>query len=63
MVGALLESTHTRHGQHLFMNGPTITHPPTATADRGRGGHSKSPKAKEGIKQNEAVTPGGGEEE
>lgn len=28
MVGALLESTHTRHGQRLFMNGPTITHPP-----------------------------------
>lgn len=27
----------THHGQHLFMNGPTIAHPPTATADRGRG--------------------------
>lgn len=37
MVGALLECTHTHHGQHLFMNGPTIAHPPTATADRGRG--------------------------
>lgn len=37
MVGALLECTHTHHGQHLFMNGPTIAHPPTATADRARG--------------------------
>lgn len=35
--GGLLECTHTHHGQHLFMNGPTIAHPPTATADRGRG--------------------------
>lgn len=28
LVGALLESSHTWLGQHLFMNGPTITHPP-----------------------------------
>ena len=25
--------TYTLYGQHLFMNGPTIAHPPTATAD------------------------------
>lgn len=59
MVGALLESTHTWHGQHLFMNGLTITHPPTATADRGRGDTASHQKQK----KNEAVTPGGGEEE
>lgn len=26
--GALLESTHRPYRQHLFMNGPTIAHPP-----------------------------------
>lgn len=48
--------TYTLHGQHLFMNGPTIAHPPTATADGGLGGgHWESPKAKEGIKKNKTV--------
>lgn len=35
MDGALLECTHTHHQEHLFMNGHTIAHPPTAPADRG----------------------------
>lgn len=62
MVGALLECTHTHHGQHLFINGPTIPHPPTTTADGG-GGLRESSKAKGGIKKNKAVTTGGGKEE
>lgn len=50
-MGALLESTHRPYRQHLFMNGPTIAHPPpTATADRGRR-RDKSPNQKE-IKKN-----------
>lgn len=38
------------HGQHLFVNGPTITHPPTATADKGKGdtaSHTHTQKKKE----------------
>lgn len=66
LVGALLESSHTWPGQHLFMNGSTITHPPTSTADRGVGGGSvgggwgqpSDQKARGGIRLGRVVTPG-----
>lgn len=67
LVGALLESSHTGLGQHLFMNRPTITHPPTSTADRGvgggsvgggRGGSQVTKKQEGGISPGRVVTPG-----
>lgn len=61
LVGALLESSHTWLGQHLFMNGATITHPPTSTADCGvgGGGGAKWPKSKRRDKTQQGSDTGG----
>lgn len=61
MVGALLESTHRPYRQHLFMNGPTIAHPPRRL-QLTEGGGATSHRIRIRDKEEQAVRRRGGKE-
>lgn len=61
MVGALLESTHRPYRQHLFMNGPTIAHPPRRL-QLTEGGGATSHRIRRRDKEEQAVRRRGGKE-